>query len=77
MNFAKMLLAGIITFGVCLVAGEWFNTLIMPKYIFEIAKIFTISLVCFLVYFVLNLLFKVNYVQELVNRLLARFKSTD
>ena len=68
-NFAKMLIAGILTFILCLLAGEWFNTIVLPKYIFEGTKIVSIGALCFVVYSVLNILFKMEYAQELVKRL--------
>ena len=64
-----MLIAGILTFILCLLAGEWFNTIVLPKYIFEGTKIVSIGALCFVVYSVLNILFKMEYAQELVKRL--------
>ncbi len=68
-NFAKMILAGVLTFGVCVSAGNWFNTIELPKYVFEAVKILTIGGTCLIVYTILNLFLKMQYAQELVNRL--------
>lgn len=77
LNFTKMILAGIITFGVCLLIGDVFSDVVLPKYIFEIIKIAAISGTCFILYLILNLMFKMDYAQELVSRVYSRFKSTD
>ncbi len=68
-NFAKMTLAGIITF-----AAGWFicikfNSILLPKYIFELSKIFVVMFACGSIYIILNLLFKMDYVQELLSRI--------
>ncbi len=68
-NFAKMIIAGALTLGVCIIAGDYFNLIMLPKYVFEGAKILTITSLCFVVYFVLNLILKMSYVEELVKRL--------
>ena len=68
-NLGKMLLAGFITFGVCFVAGEFFGMVELPKYAFEAAKILSIGTLCIVVYSILNLLMRMEYAQELVNRL--------
>lgn len=71
-NFAKMIIAGIITFILCAFAGNAFNQISLPKYIFEATKIITITSVCMIIYTILNLLFKMDYINELKNRLLKR-----
>lgn len=72
-NFAKMLLAGALTFVLCFVAGNWFNQNIeLPKYMFEGAKIVVIMILCLGVYTALNLIFKMDYAKELANRILKR-----
>lgn len=72
-NFGKMLLAGAFTFGLCVVAGNWFNHNIeLPKYVFEGVKIVVIMTLCLGVYTVLNLMFKMDYAKELANRILKR-----
>ena len=68
-NFAKMLVVGTLTFVLCVFAGEMFNTLTLPKYVFEGTKILSIGALCFVVYGILNILFKMEYAQELVKRL--------
>ena len=76
-NFAKMVLSGVITFTICILAGDWFNTIELPKYIFEAAKIVTIGGLCLFVYTILNICLKMDYAIELVKRATGRFKSTN
>lgn len=73
MNFGKMVVAGILTFGLCYFAGNWFNNSVeLPKYVFEGVKIAVIMAMCLGVYTGLNLLLKMDYARELVNRVLKR-----
>ena len=69
LNLGKMLLAGTIT----LIAGWFicvgFDRLELPKYIFEIIKIITVMVACMGIYTVLNLLFKMDYAKELLDRI--------
>ena len=76
-NFAKMILAGIITFATCAFACKWFNTIELPKYIFESAKIIVVGLACCIIYTLLNYVFKVEYLRDVLTRLSSRFKSTN
>ena len=69
MNLIKMFSAASLTFALCVLASSCFNTVELPKYIFEMAKILTVSVLCFLAYTMLNLLFKMDYAKELVKRL--------
>ena len=69
-NFSKMLLAGILTYTVCVFASAWFNSIELPKYVFESVKILSISFICLAIYTVFNLIFKMDYAKELF----ARFK---
>ena len=71
-NFGKMVMAGLITFGLCLAVCAEFNNIILPKYVFEAVKIIVVMLLCLGVYTGLNLLFKMEYAQELVNRITKR-----
>ena len=68
-NFGKMLLAGGITFAACWFIGLEFNKLDLPKYIFEIVKIVVVMILAMGIYTALNLLFKMDYARELVNRI--------
>lgn len=68
-NFGKMLFSGILTFGICLISGNLFNNIILPKYVFETVKILVITIECFILYTGLNLAFKMEYMNELVKRL--------
>ena len=73
-NLAKMCVAGAVTFVICMAAGYGYDKYIhMPKYIFELVKIFTM-LALMAVYFQLNIMMKMDYATELAKRLLERFK---
>lgn len=76
-NFAKMIFAGVITIVCCFIAGNWFNSIELPKYIFEVVKIIFIGGICAVVYIALNLVLNMTYAKDLVSRLTARFKSTN
>lgn len=70
-NLSKMLIAGLITMITSVVISKMFDTtIILPKYIFEIGKIFAVSLASFIVYVVINLLLKMDYAKELINRII-------
>ena len=71
-NFGKMLLAGILTLTACYFAGETFNLIELPKYVFEGVKILAIMTLCGILYTTLNLLFKMDYAKELTNRILKK-----
>ena len=69
-NLLKMILAGIITFVVCLLIGFGYDRfVVLPKYVFEIVKIGFVGIICIGLYTWLNILFKMEYAQELFNRL--------
>ena len=68
-NFGKMLVAGVLT----LIAG-WFiclniDNLTMPKYVFEAVKILVVTVLCLGIYTLLNIIFKMEYAKELLNRI--------
>ena len=68
-NLAKMLFAGFLT----LMFG-WFicvniDKIQMPKYVFETVKIFVVMILTMGIYSVLNIIFKMEYAQELINRI--------
>ncbi len=68
-----MLLAGILTYGLCFVIGNWFNSVVeLPKYVFEGVKIIVIMILCLGVYTALNLMLKMDYAKELANRVFKR-----
>ena len=68
-NFAKMLIAGTLTFIICVFVGNKFDLLIeLPKYMFEIAKIITLGCICFTIYLPLNLIIKMDYAKDLIKR---------
>ena len=68
-NFGKMLVAGILTFILCWAIGAELNNITLPKYIFETVKIIVIMILCLFVYTGLNLIFKMEYAKELLNRI--------
>ncbi len=73
LNFAKMIMAGTLTFVLCFAAGKWFNNNVeLPKYVFEGVKIAVIMAMCLGVYTGLNLMFKMDYARELANRIIRK-----
>ena len=68
-NFGKMLLAGAVTFILGWFICKGFNTVNLPKYIFELVKIIVVMLSCGIIYTVLNIVFKMDYAKELLLRL--------
>ena len=68
-NFAKMVLAGVITYFVCFEVANFYNTaVILPKYVFEGVKIGLVGTLCLVLYIGLNYLFKMDYTTELFKR---------
>lgn len=74
-NFAKMCLAGIITFVICFVAAIGFDMLDIADKLLEILKICGVGIICLTVYTYLNILFKMEYALELKDRLVAKLQS--
>ena len=73
-NLLKMCCAGIFTLCVCyLVALGCDKYINLPKISFELIKIFLVAFVCLVVYIPLNLILKMNYANELFNRLKDKF----
>ena len=68
-NFGKMLLAGFITFAACAYICIEFNNIELPKYVFELAKIIVVTISCGIIYTLLNIIFKMDYAKELLNKL--------
>lgn len=73
-NFVKMCIAGIITFAACFMLSKIMDNMPIEIHLLEIIKICTIAVVCIIIYIVLNLLFKNEYVIELKNRLVRNKK---
>ncbi len=72
-NLLKMVVAGVITGGICYLCAFEFDKFIhLAKVPFEIIKITFIAVVCMIIYIPLNLLFKMEYAGELFNRLSAK-----
>lgn len=69
-NFAKMMGAGLITLVTCWLVSIWFNhTFVsMSDKLFEITKITSVGLLCFGLYTLLNLVFRMEYALELKTR---------
>lgn len=72
LNFAKMISAGVLTLVCCVFFVKMFNAITLPKYVFELVKIIAVTMLCFIVYIPLNLLFKMEYAKELKERLLRK-----
>ena len=68
-NFAKMVIAGVITFAAGWFICREFNNIILPKYIFEITKIGVVMLSCSIIYTFINILFKMDYANELLKKI--------
>ena len=72
-NLLKMCIAGVITFVICFISAVAFDKFIeLPKYVFEIVKISSIGLMCLGIYIWLNIVFKMDYAQELFDRVKAK-----
>lgn len=75
-NLGKMLLAGFITFGICFAASYGFDCYAhLPKLLFGVLKISTVGIICIIVYTALNLILKMQYAEELSERLINKIKS--
>lgn len=68
LNFGKMLISGILTFVICMFACKFIDALPLARYLFESVKIIAIIILCLAVYSVLNLVFKMEYANELLKR---------
>lgn len=69
LNFGKMVLAGIITFASGWILCSNFDKLSLPKYIFELIKIVVVMIYSLVIYTLLNILLKMDYAKELMNRI--------
>ena len=67
-----MLFAGILTFVACYYFAHWFDFFEFPKYIFETVKIVIVMLLCVTIYLLLNIILKMDYAKELINRVLKK-----
>ena len=68
-NFGKMILAGCLTFFAGLFICKEFDYVTLPKYIFELVKIVVVMIACGTLYTILNIIFKMDYANELLSRL--------
>ena len=74
-NLFKMCAAGFVTLIICGLLSVGYDKFVeLPKYVFELVKIGVVGIVCLAVYVELNLLMKMEYAEELFERLAARFK---
>lgn len=71
-NLAKMIFAGVVTFAVCKFIALEFNKFELSKYVFELCKIGTVIVVCAVTYTFLNLVLKMDYAKELLNRVIKK-----
>ena len=72
-NLFKMCFAGLVTYGICFAGVIAFDRfVILPKYVFEIVKILSVGGLCLTVYICLNIIFKMDYAQELFDRIKAK-----
>ena len=68
-NFGKMIISGILAFALSFIACLYFDKIALPKYVFELVKIVSIMILSGGVYLFLNIILKMEYVQELLSRL--------
>ncbi len=76
-NLAKMILIGAIAFIVSFITAKIIGYTLgtsMNRYLFEMFRIAMVSMVLAVVYVVLSLAFKVGYVDEVKERIFAKFK---
>ena len=69
-NLWKMCAAGFVTLIVCgIVSLGYDRFVVLPKYVFELTKIGFVGIICLAIYVKLNLMFRMEYAEELVGRL--------
>ena len=69
-NLLKMCFSGVVTFLACVIFASIFDkVVVLPKYAFEIIKIVLIGFICLILYTYLNVLLKMDYAKELLERL--------
>lgn len=79
-NFIKMFIAGVITFITCYFVASLMEIQLLdtisklPKYTYEIIKIFVIGTLCLAMYTGLNIAMKMEYANELITRITERLK---
>lgn len=71
-----MAIAGIISLVVCFGLAYGFDKFVhMPKALFEIIKIASVGIVCLVSYTGLNLIFKMEYANELAQRFMRKINA--
>lgn len=79
-NFIKMFIAGVVTFITCYFVASLMEIQLLdtisrlPKYTYEIIKIFVIGTLCLAMYTGLNIAMKMEYANELITRITERLK---
>ncbi len=73
-NLGKMLIAGIICFGITYLCAIGFNYIELPKTLWYITKIIVVGGICIISYFILNLTFKMEYAKELTDRVINKLR---
>ncbi len=72
-NLFKMLMAGTLTFVICILFAHLLNNLPIGKYALELVKILCVTSLCFTVYSIFSLIFKMDYAIDLYERIQAKF----
>jgi putative peptidoglycan lipid II flippase len=73
-NLIKMCLAGLVAGGICWICAVQYDKFVhLSKIPFEFLKISLIALVCLIVYIPLNLVMKMEYANELFERIKSKF----
>lgn len=76
-NLSKMITVGVITFVIAYISAKFLDSKLagsMNRVLFEIIKIGVVSTVLMLVYNILSFMFHIGYLNEIKDRILAKFK---
>ncbi len=74
-NLLKMSIVGLSTLAIAYVSTKLIGTyLVLPKSLFEIIRISIISIEILVLYVLLSCIFKVHYINEMLNRILSKLK---
>ncbi len=72
-NLGKMLIAGMLTFVICIFLSKWITVMLLPKYVSEVVRIVVIGSFCFGIYTLFNFILKMEYANELYVRIVGKF----
>ena len=76
-NLLKMIIAGLVAGMVCYVCAVYYDQLVhLPKILFEFLKICLVAFVCLVIYVPMNLLMKMEYANELFERIKIKFNNS-